>query len=51
MAKNKIIILSTHIVSDIESVADQVLLLRNGELIDHATPTHFLEKMGDQVGP
>ena len=49
MAKNKIIILSTHIVSDIESVADQVLLLRKGELIEHATPTEFLEKMKGQV--
>ena len=49
MAKNKIIIISTHIVSDIESVADQVLLLRKGELIEHATPTEFLEKMKGQV--
>lgn len=49
MAKNKIIILSTHIVSDIESVADQVLLLRKGELIEHATPTEFLEEMKGQV--
>ncbi len=49
MAKHKIIILSTHIVSDIESVADQVLLLRKGELIEHATPAHFLEKMYSQV--
>lgn len=49
MAKNKIIILSTHIVSDIESVADQVLLLRQGELIEHATPAHFLDKMKNHV--
>lgn len=49
MAQNKIIILSTHIVSDIESVADQVLLLRKGELIEHATPAKFLDKMQDQV--
>lgn len=49
MAKNKIIIISTHIVSDIESVADHVLLLKKGELIGHATPSQFLEKMEGQV--
>ena len=49
MARNKIIILSTHIVSDIESIADQVLLLRRGELIEHATPHELLEKMKGRV--
>lgn len=49
LAKNKIIILSTHIVSDIESVADQVLLLRNGELVEQATPKELLEKMNAHV--
>lgn len=33
LAKDKIILLSTHIVSDIESIADQILMMKKGKLI------------------
>lgn len=32
LAQNKIVIVSTHIVSDVETIADRVLLLKDGEL-------------------
>lgn len=32
-SKNRIVILSTHIVSDVEYIADQILLMKHGELI------------------
>ena len=33
LGKNSIVLLSTHIVSDIEHIADQVLIMRQGQLI------------------
>lgn len=36
-AGNKIILIATHIVSDIESIADQVLLMKNGRLLRSGT--------------
>lgn len=34
-SKNRIVILSTHIVSDVEYIADEILLMREGKLIQH----------------
>ena len=33
LGKNSIVLLSTHIVSDIEHIADQVLMMKDGQLI------------------
>ena len=33
LGKNNIVLLSTHIVSDIEHIADQVLIMKDGQLI------------------
>ncbi len=33
LAKDKIVILSTHIVSDVESIADQIIMMKKGKLI------------------
>ena len=38
LAKNKIVFLTTHIVSDIESIANDVLLMKLGELVAHGAP-------------
>ena len=37
LGKNRIVLLSTHIVSDIEYIADCILIMKNGELIRHGT--------------
>ncbi len=47
LAKDKIIIISTHIVSDIEFIADQILLLKNGRLIDSGTVNELTQKVVD----
>lgn len=49
LSKNKIIILSTHIVSDIEYVADEVLLLKKGNLIEKSSPNQLLNHLINQV--
>ncbi len=38
LAQDRIVFLTTHIVSDIESIATDVLLMKDGRLIRHGTP-------------
>lgn len=45
IAKNKIVILATHIVSDVESIAKEILLLKKGEIIEKGTPFELIEKI------
>ena len=40
MSKDKIIIISTHIVSDIEYISDQVLIIEKGKFIYKVQPTN-----------
>ncbi|MEK3934642.1 ABC transporter ATP-binding protein [Sporosarcina sp. FSL W7-1349] len=49
LSQDKIIILSTHIVSDIEYVANEVLLLKAGELIEKKSPTELLSELEGNV--
>ena len=39
---NKIVIIATHVVQDIEYIAKEVMLLRNGELVAKDTPSALL---------
>lgn len=39
LSRDKIILLATHIVSDIESISDQIILMKKGKLVDIGTPT------------
>lgn len=45
LSKDKIIIISTHIVSDIETIADKILLMKHGKLIDSGTVADLCEKV------
>lgn len=45
LAKNKIVFMTTHIISDIESTASEILLLKNGRLIKHGTPKELIEEV------
>ena len=49
IAKDKIVILATHIVSDVESIAKEILLLKKGEIIEKGTPYELLEKIKSYV--
>ena len=42
-ARQAIVIVCTHVVSDVEHVADEILLLRDGALIDKAPPAQLVE--------
>lgn len=44
LAKERIVILSTHIVSDIEAVASRILMLREGNLIFDNAPHNLIDK-------
>jgi ABC-type multidrug transport system ATPase subunit len=46
---NKLVIVSTHIVSDIESMADQIAVMREGRLIAHESPDAILQKARGQI--
>jgi len=46
---NRIVILSTHIISDIEYIAKEVLLLKDGELIKQDSPESILEELQGKV--
>ena len=45
LGKNRIVILSTHIVSDVEFIADHILLMKNGQLIRQGTPKELISQM------
>ena len=49
MGKEKIIILSTHIVSDIESIANQNIILKRGRLIDVGATEELLNTISGKV--
>ena len=49
LSRNKMILFATHVVSDIECIADYVLLLKKGEIIAMGTPVELIEKMHGKV--
>lgn len=49
LSRNKIILFATHVVSDIECIADYLLLLKKGEIIAMGTPVELIEKMHGKV--
>ncbi|MEZ3117390.1 ABC transporter ATP-binding protein [Halobaculum sp. MBLA0147] len=49
LAADRIVILSTHIVPDVEATADEVALLDDGELVAHTTPGALLDRVEDYV--
>lgn len=49
LSRNKIILFATHVVSDIECIADYVLLLKKGEIIAMGTPIELIEKIHGKV--
>ena len=49
IAFEKIVIIATHVVSDIEFIAKEVLLLKKGEIIDSGKPHELCEKINGNV--
>ena len=46
LAQDRIVFLTTHIVSDIESIAGDVLLMKQGELVRHGAPEDLIASCG-----
>lgn len=49
LAENRLVLLSTHIVSDVEYIADQILLMKDGSLVHHGTSQQLLAAPPTQV--
>lgn len=45
LSEGRIIIVSTHIVSDIETIADRIVMIRSGELIENGSVLELCEKV------
>ena len=46
---NRIVLLATHIVSDVESIARETLFMRHGELIRSGVPAELLQEIDGKV--
>ena len=49
LAKDRIVILSTHIVSDIETIANKIVMIRNHELYMCRPPIQICDELKDKV--
>ena len=49
LSRNKIILLATHIVSDIESISDKIILMKKGNLVDGGTPIELTNSVFGKV--
>lgn len=49
IASDRLVILSTHIVSDVEYIADEILMMKNGAFIARGTVTELVESISDKV--
>lgn len=49
LSGNRIVILSTHIVSDVEATATHIALIRRGQLLSHAAPEELLTHVEGKV--
>lgn len=45
LSEGRIIIVSTHIVSDIETIADRIVMIRSGEIIENGSVSELCEKV------
>ena len=46
LAGDKVILVSTHVVSDIEPIAKEIILIKSGKIIDQDTVEHLCSKYG-----
>ena len=49
IAADKIVILVTHVVSDIECIADRIILMKNGHIIGNDTSSGLISSVADKV--
>lgn len=49
IAENKIVLISTHVVSDIEFIAKEIILLKSGNLVSHDTCNNLIKEIENKV--
>jgi ABC-2 type transport system ATP-binding protein len=49
LSGNRIVILSTHIVSDVEAAATEIAIMNSGRLLQQATPEELIQKVEGKV--
>jgi len=49
IAADKIVILATHIVSDVEAIAKEIILLKKGEVIQSGSPYKLIDKINQNI--
>lgn len=49
LAEDKIVILSTHIISDVEYIAKEILIMKEGQLIHRGAPEEILQSIQNCV--
>ena len=49
MAEERLVLLSTHIVSDVEYIANEILLMKDGQLIHKGTVVDLINSMKEYV--
>ena len=49
LSQQKLVLLSTHIVSDLEAVANEIILLRKGVVLEMQKPASLLEQLNGRV--
>ena len=49
LAQDKIVLLSTHIVSDVEYIADRILVMRGGAIVLSGSPAHLVSEAEGKV--
>lgn len=48
-AKNRIVILSTHIVSDVEFIAEEIIMMKSGKIVHFGKPKEITSEIDGQV--
>lgn len=49
LAADRTVLLATHVVSDIECIAEKVILMRKGELLRYASPLELMDEIDGKV--
>jgi len=49
LSRQRLVLLSTHIVSDLEAAASEIILLKKGVVLDIKTPSELLEQLDGKV--
>ena len=49
LSQDRIVLIATHVVSDIEFISKEILLMKNGRLIDKASPEQLQAKIQGKV--